>query len=187
MSPRDGPWERGEPEWPVRDRVVAWETEYFQAGYDTVERPDGETEDYYWLDPGDAVAVVAVADDGVLTVEQYRPRIQMRTVDLPGGAVDDGEGADEAARRELREETGYAAERVTYVDTYVPTGWTRYVCHVFVAEGLSPGEQDLDAGEFVDVEAIPVDEFVGAVHAREQPVTGAVLTPFLLAREADLV
>ena len=189
MSPPPNPWENDDdPPWPVRDVAVEWETEYFQAGYDVVERPDGESTEYYWLDPADAVIVVAVTDDDeVVVVEQYRPRIRMETLGLPAGAIDEGEDADAAAARELREETGYEADRVTYVDTYVPSGWTRYVRHVYFAEGLTPGEQDLDDGEYIDVETIPVDELVGTVHAREGPVNGGVLTPFLIVSEGGLL
>lgn len=189
MSPPENPWERDEePEWPVRDTVVEWETSYFDAGYDLVERPDGDLAEYYWLDPGDAVIVVAVTDDDeVVVVEQYRPRTRMRALGLPAGAVDEGEDADAAARRELKEETGYDAELVTYVDSYVPSGWTRYVRHVYHAEGLTEGEQDLDDGEYIDVDAVPVEDLVGTAHARAGPVNGGVLTPFLVVSEAGLV
>ena len=188
MTPPANPWDGDDPAWPVRDVVVEWETDYFDAGYDVVERPDGERANYYWLRPNDAVIVVAVTDDDeVVVVEQYRPRTRMRALGLPAGAIDEGEAVDAAARRELREETGYDAAQVTYVDSYVPSGWTRYVRHVYFAEDLTPGEQDLDDGEFIDVDTIPVDDLVGTAHAREGPVNGGVLTPVLVAREAGFV
>ena len=188
MSPPENPWDRDDPAWPIRETVIEWETEYFHAGYDVVEQPDGEEANYYWLQPNDAVIVVAVTDDDeVVVVEQYRPRMQMDALGFPAGAIEDDEDADAAARRELREETGYDAGRVTYVDTYVPSGWTRYVRHVYFADDLTEGEQDLDDGEFITVDTIPVDELVGRAHAREGPVNGGVLTPFLVVREAGLV
>jgi len=103
-------------------------------------RPDGERANYYWLNPSNAVIVIArTEDDELVLVDQYRPRFRMQTIGLPAGGIDDGEDPAEAARRELREETGYRAGDLSFVESYVPSGWTRYVRHVFLAEG--PGER----------------------------------------------
>ena len=171
-------------DWPVLDIETVWETPYFRAGYDLVERPDGERAEYYWVEPDDAVVVVALAGDEVVLVEQYRPRTRARTLGLPAGAVDSGERPAAAARRELREEPGYRAETVTHLETYAPSGWLRYVRHVFVAESVRPGEQALDDGEFIDVSTVPADEAIETVSDRPGPTRGGALTPLLLARDA---
>lgn len=187
-GPADGPWNRSDPEWPVHEAVVTWETPFFEAGCDVVERPDGEAANYYWLNPDNAVIIIARTDDDELVlVDQYRPRFRMQTVGLPAGGIDEGEDPAAAARRELREETGYRAGELSFVESYVPSGWTRYVRHVFLAEDLAEGEPDPDEGEVIETLTVPVDEVLEVVRSRDGPVNGLALTPLLLAREDGLL
>jgi len=187
-GPADGTWNRSDPAWPVHESVIAWETPFFEAGYDVVERPDGEHANYYWLNPSNAVIIIARTDDDELVlVDQYRPRFRMQTVGLPAGGIDDGEEPKAAARRELREETGYRAGDLSFVESYVPSGWTRYVRHVFLAEDLVAGEPEPDEGEVIETLTAPVDEVLDVVRSREGPVNGLALTPLLLAREDGLL
>lgn len=173
-------------EWPVRETVVEYETRWFAAGYDLVERPDGGTARYYWFHPGDTASVVARTPDGDLVlVEQYRPRQRERFLELPGGLVEAGEDAVEAGARELREETGFRAGATERLGTYYPSGWTRYERHVVFADDLAPGASDPDEGEHIDVRLCSVEEAVAAV--REPPTHEAALTPLLLARDAGVL
>jgi ADP-ribose pyrophosphatase len=178
------PWEAEDPAWPVRAVETDWETPYCEGGYDTVERPDGESANYYWLDPGGpAAAVLALMGDDIVLVEQYRPRLGTTVLGPPGGAVDPGEDPATAAARELEEETGYVATDLTYVDSYVPTPWTRYTRHLFATTALEPGESDLDDGEYIDVRRVPADDAIDRLRSRDGPANGIGLTPLLLARE----
>jgi len=179
------PADRDEADWPVLDVETVWTNEFFEAGYDAVERPTGDAAEYYWVEPADAVIVVALDGDDVVMVEQYRPRARRRTLELPAGGVDDGEDPEAAARRELREETGYRADELAHVETYYPSGWVRYVRHVFVAEDPDPGEQVLDDGEFVDVTTVPAQTAIERVRSGPAPTDGGALTPLYLARDAE--
>ena len=168
-------------EWPVHEAVTEYETPFFEAGYDRVERPDGTHGDYYWVDPVDGVTVVALTGEEVVLVEEYRPRQRRTFLTVPGGAVDEGEDVCAAGRRELREETGYEAEAVEYVRSYYPDGWVRHRRHVVVATDISAGPQELDETEFIAVRTLPVEEAVGAVL---DSGAGWGLGPLLVAREA---
>jgi ADP-ribose pyrophosphatase len=168
-------------EWPVFEEVTEYETPFFEAGYDRVERPDGSRGDYYWIDPVDGVTVVALTEGEVVLVEEYRPRQRRTFLTVPGGAVDDGEDVRAAARRELREESGYEADSIEYVRSYYPDGWVRHRRHVTVATDLSAGPQELDETEFIAVRTLPVEE---AFEAVLDSGAGWGLGPLLVAREA---
>ena len=180
-------WATDDPAWPVHETAVTWETPFFTAGHDVVERPSGERADYYWLDPADAATVVAVDDGDLLFVEQYRPRHRATTLELPTGGVDESESPRAAARRELQEETGFRADRLTHLESYVPSGWLRYHRHVFVAEGLTPGDTTLEAGEAIETVRVPVADALARARGDDGPVMENALTPLSLAQADGLL
>jgi ADP-ribose pyrophosphatase len=172
--------------WTELSTRVDHENPWFDVRSALVERPDGERARYYWVDPGDAVAVVAVTDDDeVVFVEQYRPRQQRVMRTLPAGGVEAGEDHEAAGARELREETGYRAGRTELLTTMTDAGWMRRAYSVVAATDLQPGDQELDDGEFIDVRTVPVGEAVAA--AREGELFGPTLAGLALARETGLL
>jgi len=97
---------------PLRAETV-YATQWFDLVAKTM-RP-GEAP-YYSLRLSDYVGVFALTDEGrVLAVRQYRPAIEQFSIEFPAGLVDPGESPAETARRELLEETGYAAESVELI------------------------------------------------------------------------
>ncbi len=94
---------------PIKTEVV-FSTPFFDVLAKTMKR--GEVP-YYSLRVPDFAVIVALTGDGrMLAVRQYRPSVERYTVELPSGLVDPGESPTQAARRELLEETGYAAAEV---------------------------------------------------------------------------
>lgn len=135
----------------------------YQGGFlkvhkDEVALPDGaaSTREYI-LHPG-AVAVLALTPDGKLVLErQYRYPTGREFVEIPAGKIDPDEDPAATARRELLEETGYAAERWTYLGTAYPCiGYSNERISYYLAEGLSQQGSRLDEGEFLEVLAVPV-------------------------------
>ena len=99
---------------------VPFSTPWFDVVAKTM-RP--EEEPYYSLRLPEYVAVIALTeDDEVLLVRQYRPAVEQYTLELPSGLVDPGETPAETGRRELLEETGYAAEVEVFGSLFVDTG-----------------------------------------------------------------
>ena len=103
--------------------------------------------------------VVAVTPEGrVVLVKQFRFPMREYAFELPGG----GSGRQaplDAAARELREETGYTAGRLTELGTFVVyCGLSDEVCHVFLAQDLETGEQALDQTEHIAVHTVTYDE-----------------------------
>ncbi|WP_433624929.1 NUDIX hydrolase [Halomicrococcus sp. NG-SE-24] len=173
-------------DWPVLESRVEYETGWYTGGYDLVEQPDGSTKKYYWAELPPAVVVLAHAADEVVFVEQYRPTVRETCLECPAGIVEDGESYTEAARRELREETGFDPDGLALLERFdVATGVLRHERGIVYAEGLTPVERDLDDNEFLSVRALPVEEALSA--AREPPTNDATIEALLLAREEGLL
>ncbi len=89
-------------------RKSVYTTPYFQLIAKTLS--GHEDDPYYAIATDDYVTVLAVTRaNEILLVRQYRPAVEDWTLELPSGHVDKGETPDQAARRELLEETGYHA------------------------------------------------------------------------------
>ena len=101
-----------------------------------------------------AVAMVAITGENhVLLVKQYRYACHDVVLEIPAGKIDKGETDPlKAAVRELREETGYTAEHVHYLGKINPSvGYSEEVIYLYAMTDLTPGEQDLDEYEALDV------------------------------------
>ncbi|WP_247730491.1 NUDIX hydrolase [Halovivax limisalsi] len=167
-------------EWPILDSQTEYETGWYDGGYDLVEQPDGSEKRYYWADLPAAVVIVAVVEGKVLFVEQYRPTTRETHLELPAGIVEDGETYTEAAIRELEEETGFRPSSAAVIQEYaVATGVLRHDRAIVYADGLEPGERELDSNEFLEVTTVPVDEALD--RAREQPANDASISALCLA------
>lgn len=107
------------------------------------------------------VAVVPFTDDGsVILIRQYRPPVDSHVIELPAGLVDIGETPEATARRELIEETGYAARDMDFlISGPASSGSSSEILDVYVATGLSfVGIGERDEAENMEVLKIPLDE-----------------------------
>lgn len=130
---------------------------FLQVRRDSVELPDGAraTREYV-VHPGAVMIVPLITDaDGGLRVvleRQYRHPMRRVMVEFPAGKRDAGEDLLACARRELREETGYSAREWAHAGVLHPLiAYSTEVIDIWFARGLTAGERQLDAGEFLEV------------------------------------
>ncbi len=116
--------------------------------------------DYIVMDAPDWVIVIAERNDKFLMVKQWRHGENALSVEFPGGVIDKGESPETAAKRELEEETGCKAGKLTKLGSVNPNPalFSNHT-HVFLAEDLvSTGKQHLDEDEFINYIEIPKEE-----------------------------
>lgn len=137
----------------------------FKVEIDTVELPNGSISKRELVRHNGAVCVIAIVEDKLLLVEQYRKVISRSMVEIPAGKLDTKEEDPEsAARRELKEETGYIAGSLTKLFSfYSAIGFCDELIHLYVAEDLSPGEANLDEDEFLNVAKFTMEEAQEAI------------------------
>lgn len=176
----------GETDWPLLERVVEYENSWYTGGYDLVEQPDGSTKRYYWAELPPAAVIVAVADDQLVMVEQYRPAIREQCLELPAGIVEDGESYTTAGARELREETGFDPAGVSLLEEFwCTTGLLRHRRGIVFAEGLTPVTPARDTNEFLSVHAVSIEDALAV--ARSEPANDATIEGILLAQAEGLL
>jgi ADP-ribose pyrophosphatase len=126
---------------------------------DSVELPDGRTTIYGVVSCGDCVGVLPFVDpDTVLLVRQYRYVARRSTWEMPTGGIHPGESLEEAAQRELAEEAGHRARRLTHVSTYhTSKSVMEETAHLFLAEELASAPVRPDETEFISVRRFPFD------------------------------
>ena len=139
---------------------------------DEVAMPGGSTAMREVVEHLGAVAVVALDDSGAVTlIHQYRHALGRRIWELPAGLIDHaGEDPVDAAKRELVEEVGLAAEHWSVlVDVAASPGFTDEVVRVFLATGLSTVDREVLGDEEADLVArsFPLDEAVRMALAGE--------------------
>ena len=106
-----------------------------------VDKPHGGTRLVEVVEHTGGVVIVAQPDPGtIVLVRQYRFAVEATLWEAPAGMIDPGEDPAAAALRELREETGYRAERIEFLfSAYSTPGFCQERLHFFVARGLTPG------------------------------------------------
>jgi 8-oxo-dGTP pyrophosphatase MutT (NUDIX family) len=163
MTPRKhGPWT-------INETTVKYRHELIEVREDQVTRPDGQPGVYTTVRVKPGVSVLAVDDEGhAYLAREFRYAVGRETLEVVGGAVDEGEAQEAAARRELREELGIEAEQLTPLGRVDPmTSLIDSPSYLFLARGLRFAKKENEGSERIETVKLTLADAVAKVHASE--------------------
>jgi 8-oxo-dGTP pyrophosphatase MutT (NUDIX family) len=157
--------------WKTLSSEYLFKDQWLTARRDKCETPGGKIVDpYYVLEYTDWATALPVTTEGkVIMVRQFRQALGEVGIELPGGCIDATDATPEdAIRRELLEETGYAFETVHYLGGTSPNPSTNSnLMHMFVATGgRKVQEQHLDENEEIEVLELDWKDFIRLVEEK---------------------
>ncbi|HEY0128443.1 MAG TPA: NUDIX hydrolase, partial [Rubrobacteraceae bacterium] len=153
MPKKHGPWT-------INDSSRKYESELVELYEDRVVNPAGKQTTYTTVKIKAGVSVLALDEEGFVHLSrEFRYALGRESIEVVGGAIDDGEEPPEAARRELREELGIEAEDWTELGRSDPmTSIVDSPAHLFLARNLSFREPDQDSGETIRRHKVSFEE-----------------------------
>ncbi len=158
--------------WEILEKKKTKDYKIFSIWEERAKNPrNGAIRDLVILDFPEWISVIPVTAGGdVVMVRQYRHGVNEVLLEIPGGLMDKGDPSPEtAARRELREETGYTADAFTLIGSLYPqpaVQSNRY--HIFLAENaVKTGDTAFDEGEDLETVLIPLREIPRLIETGE--------------------
>ena len=125
---------------------------------DKVELPSGRTTQREVVGFPNTVTLIPVLDDSIVFVRQDRYAAGETILELPAGKVEDGEDPNDAARRELEEETGYRCGALREILAfYVTPGYSTEFMRLYIATRLERARAHPDSDEILETLILPID------------------------------
>jgi ADP-ribose pyrophosphatase len=136
---------------------------------DTFQIPESVGGEYHYVYTNGSSMVVPVTKEGrVVLVNQYRFLCDRESIELPCGGIKEGKTAEEMAKIELEEETGYTCKSMRYIGTFNPfNGITSEMCSVYLALELTPVTVQCDPTEEFEVITKSLQEIDAMIAANE--------------------
>lgn len=145
--------------------------------------PDGRVTKREIVRHKECVSMLAVDDDkNVYLVEQYRKPIESVILEIPAGHIEQGETPEQAAIRELKEETGMEVTGIEYVNKYYTSpGFSDELIYFFIAHVTTFNKQNLDDDEFINIKKMSAKDFVKMVDEQKITDEKAILAAYFYA------
>ena len=153
-------------EWKPISSITTYSTRIFEVQNIKSISPTGEEKTFIALNSPEWVIVVPIIKKNdekyFVMVRQWRHGTSCVLQEFPGGVVNVGEPFEEAAKRELEEETGYKVIKMEKLGSLFPNpAIQQNTCHIFFAECQEhEGEQHLDDDEYIEVSLIPYKDVI---------------------------
>ena len=134
--------------------------------FDHVELPNGKSSTREWINHPGAVCIVPILPDGNLClIRQYRYGPRDEFIEIPAGKLDTGEDPLVCAKRELQEEIGYIAGKLTFLTNIYPAiGFSNEKMWMYLAEDLKLSNQSLDQDEFLELFPLSLEEAINLIN-----------------------
>ncbi len=151
---------------------------------DTVELADRKYSKREIVEHPGGVAIIPICGDNCLVlVKQYRKAVERFLYEIPAGKLELNEEPRETAVRELKEETGYTANKLTYMyEFYTSPGYCNEKIYMFLGEDLVEGEAVPDSGEFIEHETFNMEDLLKMID-RGEILDGKTIMGIYLARD----
>jgi 8-oxo-dGTP pyrophosphatase MutT (NUDIX family) len=176
--------------WQVLARKTLISKQWLAVHEDRVRLANGhEIDEFHVIEAPSWAGVLCVSeDDEVVLVRQYRHGIRQESLELPAGVIEFGESPLEAARRELREETGYATDAWQPIAAFATEPSRHTVrAHFFCALGARASElRRPDASEDLEVVGVPRADLIELVE-KGQIAHAVHIAAILLAERRGLL
>ncbi|MBW2094086.1 MAG: NUDIX hydrolase [Deltaproteobacteria bacterium] len=171
----------------VLEKTLLHQGRVFKLIREKMRLPNGTTVDLDIIRHPGAAAMVPLKDDGSLVmVRQYRHAVGGYIWEIPAGTLDHGESPLECAKRELIEETGYAAERWEKLGAIIPVpGYSDEKIHIFLAGDLHASLQNLDSDEIIHVREVPFEKAFAMIEKGEIKDSKTITSLFLAKRRLE--
>lgn len=132
--------------WKTFDSKYVYQNNWIKVREDHYETPSGKIGLYGVVESGSYAMIIPKIGNSYVLVETYRYILQSYSVEFPAGGLEEGEIAEDAARRELLEETGLISPKLRKIGFYYSAnGLTNDACHLFLAEDcVQSGGQQLE-------------------------------------------
>ena len=137
--------------------------------FDHIELPNGKSSTREWIKHPGAVCVIPILPNGNLClVRQYRYGPRAEFIEIPAGKLDAGEDPLVCAKRELEEEIGYSAGKLTFLTNIHPAiGFSNEKMWMYLAEDLILSKQNLDQDEFLELYPLSVNAAIDLISQRK--------------------
>ena len=153
----------------LKEKKIEAETVY-EGTFLTLKRdkillPNGNTSTREWIKHPGAICCIPILPDGkIALIKQYRYPVKKEMIEIPAGKLDQNEIPEQCALRELEEEIGYKANKLTLLANIHPAvGFTDEKMWLYLAEDLIETKQSLDTDEFLSLFPTKLEEAVEMV------------------------